>query len=455
MNCKKCGEVLPENALFCNKCGATMEFDKLQDQSNQGNTTTDSQPVQQAAQPSQQSAQNPTPLFEDFVHQSAAGEERKVPKGFSSKKNIIIIITAAIVLIVGSVTAVAIGTNGFDFSGVRTSLQLADRYLSEQNYEQAIIEFEKVLEIEPMNVDAYLGLAEAYMALGETDRAIKILEEGIEKTGSDKLRDKLEEIKEGLKPVTTAAEVTVTVTTPAPAEITAVTTVGANAAAVTTIAETTAETEPEPATVTNTTKTEPVVTTTAETKPTVTTTVKTEPAVTTTTKKEPIVTEPPLDGTVTILGEEYDIETTTSLDLYAYGITDEILRDIVPEIKRLTNLTQLWLRYNQITDITPLAQLTNLTDLNLLENQIADITSLANLTNLTCLYLGYNQITDITSLAKLTNLTELDLRENQITDITPLAKITNLRYLYLYGNPISEQDIKYLKSQLPNCYIVY
>ena len=140
-------------------------------------------------------------------------------------------------LIVGGVTAVAVGTNGFDFSGVRTTLQLADRYLSEQNYEQAIIEFEKVLEIEPMNVDAYLGLAEAYMALGETDKAVRILEEGIEKTGSDRLRDKLEEIREGLKPVTTEAEVTAT----APVETTAaVTTVGATTAAVTTVAETTA-----------------------------------------------------------------------------------------------------------------------------------------------------------------------------------------------------------------------
>ena len=40
-------------------------------------------------------------------------------------------------LIVVGVTAVAVGTNGFDFSGVRTTLQLADRYLSKQNYEQA------------------------------------------------------------------------------------------------------------------------------------------------------------------------------------------------------------------------------------------------------------------------------------------------------------------------------
>ena len=108
----------------------------------------------------------------------------------------------------GGVTAVAVTTNGFDFTAIRTTLQLADRYLSEQNYEQAIIEFEKVLEIEPMNVDAYLGLAEAYMALGETDKVIKILEKGIGETNSDKLRDKLDKIRESINPATAEAEIT-------------------------------------------------------------------------------------------------------------------------------------------------------------------------------------------------------------------------------------------------------
>ena len=476
MYCNKCGAELPENAKFCINCGAEPITDTINAETNQApNVETETEYI------------------------SAAGAEGTVPKSFSSKKNIIIIIIAAIVLIIGGVTAVAIGTNGFDFSGVRTTLQLADRYLSEQNYEQAIIEFEKVLEIEPMNVDAYLGLAEAYMAFGKTDKAIRILEDGIEKTDSYRLKDKLEEIRESEKHVTTKAEVTVAASDPA--ESTDVTTMAATTEAEPNVEETTAETvvvetEPEPVEVTTAAKPEPAATA-AETKPVVTTTT------TTTAKPEPVVTKPPVEeGTVTILGEEYDIKTTTVLHLNNKGITDKTLKDIIPEIKKLTNLKLLSMTYNQITDTTPLTQLTdmpNLTQLFLSENQITDISSLAKLTNLTYLSLDFNQVSDITPLgkltkmtwlnldnnqikdmsplAKLTELTYLGLNDNQVTDITasakftkatmlyfnnnkitnitPLTKLTNLTHLFLEGNPISKQDIESLRSKLPNCEIYF
>ena len=65
---------------------------------------------------------------------------------------------------------------------------------------------------------------------------------------------------------------------------------------------------------------------------------------------------------------------------------------------QLTQLTELDLSDNQISDITPLAQLTQLTDLNLWDNEISDVTPLAQLTQLTDLNLGYNPITDISPL---------------------------------------------------------
>lgn len=76
--------------------------------------------------------------------------------------------------------------------------------------------------------------------------------------------------------------------------------------------------------------------------------------------------------TVTILGVEYDVATTTKLDLYKKEIKDEQLKEIAPEIAKLINLTELSWDVNKISDITPLAKLTNLTDLLLSDNQISD-----------------------------------------------------------------------------------
>jgi internalin A len=113
------------------------------------------------------------------------------------------------------------------------------------------------------------------------------------------------------------------------------------------------------------------------------------------------------------------------------------ITDITP-LSALTNLTYLNLNYNQITDITGLSALTNLTYLSLSSIQITDITGLSALTNLKYLNLSANQITDITGLSALTNLTELYLSENQITDITGLSALTNLTDLNLYQNEITD-----------------
>lgn len=59
-------------------------------------------------------------------------------------------------------------------------LSLGEKYLSELNYEQAIVQFLKVIEIEPMNARAYTAAAEAYIGLGQTDKAIEILERGLQ-----------------------------------------------------------------------------------------------------------------------------------------------------------------------------------------------------------------------------------------------------------------------------------
>ena len=73
-------------------------------------------------------------------------------------------------------------------------LSSAERYLNEQEYRSAIIEFEKLLEIDPENVDAYLGIAEAHAELGNINEAIYWLEQGYELTDDSSLQAMISEL---------------------------------------------------------------------------------------------------------------------------------------------------------------------------------------------------------------------------------------------------------------------
>ncbi len=115
-------------------------------------------------------------------------------------------------------------------------LDLGNRYLEEQNYEQAIVAFDLAISIDPKSAEAYLGKAEAnvgmgnyeqavevyktalqmipdadsviraaeqfyldyaqiYIDSGDLERAIGILEEGVELLNSERIREKLEEVR--------------------------------------------------------------------------------------------------------------------------------------------------------------------------------------------------------------------------------------------------------------------
>lgn len=64
---------------------------------------------------------------------------------------------------------------------------LGVRYLSEGNYEEAIIAFTAAIEIDPKAKEAYISIAEAYLAQGEIESAIEILRRGYQATASEQL----------------------------------------------------------------------------------------------------------------------------------------------------------------------------------------------------------------------------------------------------------------------------
>lgn len=71
---------------------------------------------------------------------------------------------------------------------------LGVRYLSEGNYEEAIIAFTAAIEIDPKQPNAYLKASEAYMGMGDTEAAISILEEGFAETNNEEIQNRLDEI---------------------------------------------------------------------------------------------------------------------------------------------------------------------------------------------------------------------------------------------------------------------
>ena len=67
---------------------------------------------------------------------------------------------------------------------------LGVRYLSEGNYQEAIIAFTAAIEIDPKQENAYIGLADAYIGAGDTEKAVEVLEKAVEAIGeTDKLTD--------------------------------------------------------------------------------------------------------------------------------------------------------------------------------------------------------------------------------------------------------------------------
>ena len=78
---------------------------------------------------------------------------------------------------------------------------LGVRYLSEGNYEEAIIAFAAAIEIEPKRAEAYVGLADVYVAQGDLEKAAAILEQGLKQAeNTEQLDEKLEKLKAGTAP---------------------------------------------------------------------------------------------------------------------------------------------------------------------------------------------------------------------------------------------------------------
>ena len=116
-------------------------------------------------------------------------EKSDVPKKSNGKKWVAtsVIVVVLIALITG------IGIYNTPTNKLLRQLDLGNRYLEEQNYEKAVVEFDKAISIDPMCVDAYLGKAEAYVGMDDIDMAMQTLEEGYDLTHDERLLEAIGE----------------------------------------------------------------------------------------------------------------------------------------------------------------------------------------------------------------------------------------------------------------------
>ncbi len=148
MQCKRCGAQLNEDERFCYQCGAAV-------------TEQDSVKKQKRVWP--------------FVLAAAA-----------------LILLAAVILIV-------LFASGSKEKQYEEQLQLAERYLDELDYDRAILAYKEAIKIDPERADAYLDLCDVYLAQGDREAAIEVLEDGIRKCKDDekrRLEKKLKKLKE-------------------------------------------------------------------------------------------------------------------------------------------------------------------------------------------------------------------------------------------------------------------
>lgn len=128
---------------------------------------------------------------DSLVNEETAKEkEIEVVKPFKNRKRILVSIAGIAILL-----AVVVGICIYNVPENRLSrhLKMANKYLLTMEYERAIVEFDKAIEIDSMCMEAYQGKAEVYVDLNDYNQAVKTLEAGYLAVQEDN-----EEVLEGI-----------------------------------------------------------------------------------------------------------------------------------------------------------------------------------------------------------------------------------------------------------------
>lgn len=132
-------------------------------------------------------------MSEEIKAEQNLVERLDIPKMFSGKKRGII--GAVIVVLIALIAGISI-YNTPD-NRLSRQLDLGQKYLEEQNYEQAIVAFNKAIAIDDRCLEAYAGGIEAYQGQGDREGLISLYERALEVTselGETELADSMDSV---------------------------------------------------------------------------------------------------------------------------------------------------------------------------------------------------------------------------------------------------------------------
>jgi|GEM_PF-2069166 Cytochrome c biogenesis factor len=166
MYCGKCGQELKDDARFCNSCGNSIGV-----------------PKEEGSVPAESGFEKQTfNALESPNETSAAAPILTKPPGIGKNK-VIVGSILAVVLILGGFW----GWNSFGTEArMQAKLDLAVKYLSENDYEKAILAFNDAIKIDPQEVKAYQGLARTYTIQGKYDEAQSTYDRGLAAVAAEK-----------------------------------------------------------------------------------------------------------------------------------------------------------------------------------------------------------------------------------------------------------------------------
>ncbi|WP_049962174.1 tetratricopeptide repeat protein [Oribacterium sp. FC2011] len=94
------------------------------------------------------------------------------------KSSPIIIISIVTGIILAALVGILVYFN-LPAQRIRRMLKSANKYIAEENYDEAILTLKKMLEIDPKNEDLFIMLADTYEKNGEIDKEVEFLQEAV------------------------------------------------------------------------------------------------------------------------------------------------------------------------------------------------------------------------------------------------------------------------------------